>query len=694
MATLTLDLSREGERLKISVHEGRTFDFYDYATFAPGEIQELSRKIIEGVRLLTTRVGSSVGAQLKYLGQYLFDCLLPLSVKERLQITRTTDLVFNLDESLIHIPWELLHDGDEFFCRRFNMGRLVKTRMRLGHFNTREINVPVKMQILCDPQGNLSSAYAEGATLLDSLDRYSDRVIISWRGKQITQEYVRRTLRDFDIVHYAGHATYNSADPSQSGWLLKGTSVTAELITRLRGNRPFPSLVFSNSCQSSQMQGLDRSRETEEEIFGLANAFLLAGVRHYIGTFAEILDEQAAGFALEFYKELIMGTGVGECVRIARNRIVEKYGEGNAIWASYLLYGDPSFRYFPSRTEHDDLAHAHEAIGGPKQDRESRRILRREHGGISTGKPSQAAPSITNQEAHFIVGPPITHPRHFFGRTRILKRLFNLWKFSPMQNAAILDPRRSGKTSLLFYVSRITRAKPEELRPNQQRDWLPQPERYSWIYVDFQDPRMGRKSHLLRHILENMTLSFENAPQLREHYHSVIQNHKPCELGLFIELMAAGLRTPIVLLLDEIGVAMQRYPELDNSFWEALRSVANNQVRGNLAFVLSASERPEEMAHRSGMSSPFFNIFGFTGTLGPLEDNEARELISASPVPVASHDIEWILEKSGRWPILVQILCRECLSALEDREIGEAWREEGLRQIEPFRHLFSESAGE
>jgi hypothetical protein len=59
---------------------------------------------------------------------------------------------------------------------------------------------------------------------------------------------------------------------------------------------------------------------------------------------------------------------------------------------------------------------------------------------------SPVSPSL---ESSFITGTPITHPRHFFGRQRELKRLFNLFKSHPLQNAAIIGQRRSDKTSLL-----------------------------------------------------------------------------------------------------------------------------------------------------------------------------------------------------------------------------------------------------
>lgn len=142
-----------------------------------------------------------------------------------------------------------------------------------------------------------------------------------------------------------------------------------------------------------------------------------------------------------------------------------------------------------------------------------------------------------------------------------------------------------------------------------------------------------------------------------------------------------------MILLDEIGVALQRYPELDNAFWESLRALATNQVGGNLGFVLAAHEHPMDLSHNTGHSSPFFNIFGYTATLGPLTEPEARALIASSPLPFPEADIAWILAQSGRWPILLQILCRERLLALEEGEDDGEWQAEGLRQITPFQGL-------
>ncbi|ETW96999.1 MAG: hypothetical protein ETSY1_24435 [Candidatus Entotheonella factor] len=271
----------------------------------------------------------------------------------------------------------------------------------------------------------------------------------------------------------------------------------------------------------------------------------------------------------------------------------------------------------------------------------------------------------------FVAGPPIMYPRQFFGRERELRRLFNLWKRHPLQNAALIGPRRSGKTSLLLYLKNIFTLSPEQRRADQQTDWLPQPEQYRWIFVDFQNPRLSNREGIFRYLLEQL-----NMPVLR-----------PCDLESFIEVVSRHLQNPTVILLDEIGVALQRYTEFDDFFWESLRSLATNQVNGNLAFVLTADQAIGQLARHSGIGSPFFNIFGYTSTLGPLDEPEAHGLIRSSPLPFPVADVNWILEQSQRWPPLLQILCRERLLSLEGGEVDSSWREEGLRQIQPFRYL-------
>lgn len=271
--------------------------------------------------------------------------------------------------------------------------------------------------------------------------------------------------------------------------------------------------------------------------------------------------------------------------------------------------------------------------------------------------------------APFVVGPPITHPRQFFGREQELKRVFGLWKRFPLQNAAVIGPHRSGKTSLLRYLQQITSAASAQLRPGQRTDWLPQAEQYRWVMVDFQDARMARPESLLRYLLASLNLPVP----------------EPCRLSTFLDTVSQHLQNPAVVLMDEIGAGLAS-PELDQQFWWSLRSLSN-YTEGKLGFVLTAPQVPALLAHEYGKPSPFFNIFGHTLKLGPFSEAEAWELLASSPIPFAPADVEWMLAQSGRWPVLLQILGDTCLTALEEGQAGPAWRAEGLSRIAPFQYL-------
>jgi len=277
--------------------------------------------------------------------------------------------------------------------------------------------------------------------------------------------------------------------------------------------------------------------------------------------------------------------------------------------------------------------------------------------------------------APFVAGPPIMHPQAFFGREAIVRRIFGLLKRTPLQNAVIIGPRRSGKTSLLYYLLHITRTPTEQLRPNQRNDWLEGPERYRWVMVNFQDVRLSRKEGLLRYILDGLALAVP----------------EPCTLDRFLDVVSGGLRGPTVILLDEIGKALQSYPDLDDDLWESLRFLGP-QVGGRLGFVLASHNTPTGLAHDSGHSSPFFNIFGYTTTLGPLSDTEARQLIASSPIPFSEDDTIWILEQSQNWPILIQILCRELLMSIEAGDTDSNWREAGIIQLQGFQKSLTENS--
>ena len=356
---LNLDITIEGQQLKVSVNEARvneksTISRYETMTVFMDDIDKRCGQLVDTLNRANHRgrVSRQVLVKLREIGQVLYDELLTFNVKEILRNSRSDTLIIKVDDQLVHIPWELLYDGQQFLCLRFNMGRVVKTRQNVASAVHRKLEQPLGMLILADPNGDLKGAYDEGVQIRDLMDQNPDKIHVSLRSSDAGVESIKSRLRNFDIIHFAGHSDYDTSCPDTSGWRLQGGSLCAGDITKMAGSATMPAMIFANSCQSARADQWRLQTSFASKIFGLANAFLLAGVTHYVGTFWEVADKPSSRFAIEFYKGLLSNHSVGESIRKARQMLIELYGEETIFWASYVLYGDPTFDYMAHlRTE-------------------------------------------------------------------------------------------------------------------------------------------------------------------------------------------------------------------------------------------------------------------------------------------------------------------------------------------------------
>lgn len=278
-------------------------------------------------------------------------------------------------------------------------------------------------------------------------------------------------------------------------------------------------------------------------------------------------------------------------------------------------------------------------------------------------------PNFARDLHPFVTYQPITEPSQFFGRERECRRIFAWWRHFPLQNVAIVGPKRSGRTSLLYYLKAINVTPAAQLRPGQRNDWLPEAARYHWIYVDFFDARWRKRDNLLRHLLVELGLPSSDS----------------CTLETFMEIASSGLQQPAIIMLDELSAALEM-PDYDLEFWRSMRALATSVTRGNLAFVITAVDALQTLAADYGKTSPFFNLFTSIH-LGPLTPAEAEGLIASSPRSFTPDERAWILTHSRGWPILVQALCQARLMALEEGSTDDVWKADGLRQLEPYRYL-------
>lgn len=324
------------------------------------------------------------------LGEDVIQDLAPRLAAERShaaegQADETIHLRLQIPSELMRYPWELLHDRQGMLCERFALGRQVFMETHLARRVLRRKPGPIKVLVIGDPQFDLDQyqreykwrpqqlpgARNEARTVVNAFAQLHDELaglpplcITPLIGTVVTMHEFRRLLRSgqFDIIHYAGHASFDKNDPEGSAWLLSDGLLRArEIRNTLAWTESPPWLVFANACEAGMDAGSPAGRY-QSDVFGLATAFINQGVAAYIAPLWPVDDAVAAQLAVDFYRTLLLDrTSLGEALRSAK--VIAKQdllGPANVddgwfipprvalSWASVVLYGDPTPRLLES----------------------------------------------------------------------------------------------------------------------------------------------------------------------------------------------------------------------------------------------------------------------------------------------------------------------------------------------------------
>jgi CHAT domain-containing protein len=221
-----LEIARQADCLTMSIFDSSelssTIKHYSQLPVSLPQINRICQEIIPILNEAGKRRQNDPDllARMKKVGQFLWDHLLTGQVKNKLKAAQFKELIISLDEDLITIPWELLYDGNDFLCLKFNLGRLVRTRQQQRAVQYRCAGKVLKMLVLADPTADLKAAYQEGVLIKNQFDCQRDKVKIDFKSTDIDTVYVKKNLRDYDIVHFAGHCEYDGSSRQAGGWLL------------------------------------------------------------------------------------------------------------------------------------------------------------------------------------------------------------------------------------------------------------------------------------------------------------------------------------------------------------------------------------------------------------------------------------------------------------------------------------------
>lgn len=247
------------------------------------------------------------------------------------------------------IPWELLSIDNKPACLNNSIGRIISGKAISQPFEKIEKEI-VQILFVGDPLGDLKAArdeiekikaelkpaieqgYIKTSTLLGSDTRTLKIIEIMENNK-------------FDIIHYSGHAFFNKDSPEESGIQLADKKITAKEISE--SLKYFPDISFLNACESAQSH---IGEGEEKKISGLAEAFIRAGTKTFIGSLWPINNQDAINFAHSFYQNLLQERKtVGECVLESKKELYNSKSIHG--WASFMMFGDPNATPFSFSSE-------------------------------------------------------------------------------------------------------------------------------------------------------------------------------------------------------------------------------------------------------------------------------------------------------------------------------------------------------
>ena len=188
-------------------------------------------------------------------GQVLYRTLIPPRLREKLREISGGPLL--ISTSLYGMPWELLHDEQEFWGLRYALGkRLVLDRPMAGGGPAPRMRPRPRVLVIgSDPRGDLPFVRHEVDEICDTLEGAADIVCVV--DRLATFETVSGYLGEgFDLIHYSGHIV-STPETGPSLLLAQERPLTASVIEANVAGRP---LVFLNACASVRESQAPRRR--------------------------------------------------------------------------------------------------------------------------------------------------------------------------------------------------------------------------------------------------------------------------------------------------------------------------------------------------------------------------------------------------------------------------------------------------
>ncbi|MEO6571301.1 MAG: CHAT domain-containing protein, partial [Ilumatobacteraceae bacterium] len=314
----TLPRAKDPLEFLVALHvEGTSVTWQRNAVLERDDEQRLIVSI-DGLRRWSAGLGltkPTAQAAVDDIGRTLRDTFLGSTGRTLLAELDRTALLLMVDETILHLPWEMMFDSDDRPLVLGPFGRVVTTRVmsEVGRDLPTEDPI-VRILAVENPTDDLAGA----ERVMDAInalgtthDDLDIRVTTLARSKATRRGFAAAINgHDYDIIHFAGHGRFDARQPTDGALQLADGTFTDEEVLNLRWARP-PFVVVNGSCESARTAPGVRIVSNKQRSNGLAAAFLSRGVEAYLGHYFFVDDSMAADFSDRFYSSLLRERNVG-----------------------------------------------------------------------------------------------------------------------------------------------------------------------------------------------------------------------------------------------------------------------------------------------------------------------------------------------------------------------------------------------
>ncbi|MBE8995514.1 CHAT domain-containing protein [Microcystis aeruginosa] len=246
-------------------------------------------------------------------------------------------LAISTSKGLVHLPWELLHDGQNFLVSK--LPAIVPMRwMKTG--NERLLTVDNNPQDRALNMVFMASS-AKGVKPILDFEAEEGKILKATRGKPLSLtveesgcikelgELIASKDREyFDVIHLSGHATIKDQKPyfiTETEYGDRQDTSAEDIAGELQFN--LPKLLFLSGCRTGYSEG--------DEILSMAEKLLKNGAKAVLGWGQTVRDNEAADTAAILYEKLSQGFTLSESLAFAYQKLL---GNQARDWHCLRLY--------------------------------------------------------------------------------------------------------------------------------------------------------------------------------------------------------------------------------------------------------------------------------------------------------------------------------------------------------------------